>query len=112
MKIRTFLTASAIATSLALASTGQADTLKISVSKQSPEMQSISRPHNGMDKASVERVFGAPQATNGPVGEPPISNWVYEQFTVYFEGDTVLHSVLRKTAPIEVEQEAPAPAPE
>ena len=108
MKIRTLLTASAIAASLTLVSSAQADTLEVSVSKQSPEMQSISRPHNGMDKSSVEQVFGAPQAVNGPVGEPPISNWVYDQFTVYFEGNTVLHSVLRKTAPVEVEQEATA----
>jgi len=100
--------ASAVAATLALAPTAQADTLEISVSKQSPEMQSISRPHNGMNKTNVEKIFGAPQAINGPVGEPPISNWNYDQFTVYFEGDTVLHSVLRKTAPAEVEQEAPA----
>jgi len=108
MKIRTLLTASAIAVSLTFANITLADTLEISVSKQSPEMQSISRPHNGMVKSSVERVFGSPQAINGPVGDPAISNWVYGQFTVYFEGDTVLHSVLRKTAPAEMEKEATA----
>jgi len=108
MKIRTLLTASVIAATLTLASAAQADTLEISVSKQSPEMHNVSRPHNGMDKGSVEQVFGSPQAINGPVGEPAISNWVYGQFTVYFEGNTVLHSVLRKTAPVEMEQVAPA----
>lgn len=108
MKIRTFLTSAAIAATITMAPGSQADTLKISVSKQSPELQSISRPHNGMDKSSVEQIFGSPQAINGPIGTPPISNWVYEQFIVYFEGNTVLHSVLKKVAPVEVEQEATA----
>jgi hypothetical protein len=30
------------------------------------------------------------------VGDPPISRWVYDHFTVYFEYDKVLHSVVNK----------------
>lgn len=98
MKILTLLTASVLTATLAMPFTAQADTLEVSVSKQAPELQSISRPHNGMDKADVERIFGSPFAVNGPVGEPPISSWNYDKFTVYFENDTVLHSVLKKPA--------------
>ena len=96
MKISALIMASAIAATLATAPLSQAQTLEISVSKQAPGLQSVSRPHNGMNKAEVEQIFGSPQAVNAPTGEPPISSWSYEQFTVYFEYDTVLHSVLRK----------------
>lgn len=95
MKIFKLLAVATLSATFTL-SVAQADTLEISVSKQAPDMQTISRPHNGMNKADVERVFGAPYAINGPVGEPPISSWSYEKFTVYFEGNTVLHSVLVK----------------
>jgi hypothetical protein len=98
MTTRNLMMASAIAATLTLAPLSQADTLEISVSKQSPELQSVSRPHTGMTKLSVEQIFGSPQALGGPIGEPPISNWSYPQFTVYFESDTVLHSVLRTTS--------------
>ncbi|EGG98581.1 hypothetical protein imdm_2180 [gamma proteobacterium IMCC2047] len=95
MKIFKLLAVATLSATFTL-SVAQADTLEISVSKQAPDMQTISRPYNGMDKADVERVFGAPYAINGPVGEPPISSWSYEKFTVYFEDNTVLHSVLVK----------------
>lgn len=95
MKIFKLLAVATLSATFTL-SVAQADTLEISVSKQAPDMQTISRPHNGMAKADVERVFGAPYAINGPVGEPPISSWRYDKFTVYFEGSTVLHSVLVK----------------
>jgi len=101
MKIRVLILASAIAVTLATVPLSQAETLEISVSKQSPELQSVSRPHTGMSKTGVEQIFGSPQAINGPVGEPSISSWSYQQFTVYFENDTVLHSVLRKKAATE-----------
>lgn len=70
-------------------------TLEISVSKQAPDLQNIERPVNGMDKNSVENRFGPPTEMTAPVGDPPISKWIYNDFTVYFEYNTVLHSVLR-----------------
>lgn len=97
MNTRKLVMASAIAATLISVPFSQADTLEISVSKQSPELQSVSRPHTGMTKSSVEQIFGSPQTRGGPIGEPPISNWSYPQFTVYFESDTVLHSVLKTT---------------
>ncbi len=79
--------------------TANAEVIQISVSKQSPELQAVVRPTSGMKKADVERVFGAPQRVDGPIGEPPIASWFYADYTVYFEHDTVLHSVLRNTPP-------------
>ena len=84
---------------LTMTSTANAEVVKISVSKQSPEMQAMVRPTSGMKRDDVERVFGAPHSIDGPTGEPPITSWFYADYTVYFEYDTVLHSVLRNTPP-------------
>lgn len=50
-------------------------------------------PLRGMSKHDVSDKFGQPLSTSKAVGEPPISIWHYNQFSVYFEIDTVLHSV-------------------
>lgn len=51
-------------------------------------------PHRGMTRKKVQRQFGAPRLTVGPVGDPPISRWDYPAFSVYFEGGHVLHTVV------------------
>jgi outer membrane protein assembly factor BamE (lipoprotein component of BamABCDE complex) len=56
-------------------------------------VQSADTPRRGMSKDQVEVRFGAPSVRQPAVGDPPISSWDYGNFTVYFEGDTVLHSV-------------------
>jgi hypothetical protein len=46
--------------------------------------------------SSMERVladFGEPDRKIPAVGEPPITEWDYGDFRVYFEYRTVLHSV-------------------
>lgn len=53
------------------------------------------RPGRGMSAAAVAARYGEPRERTPAVGEPPISRWHYPGFTVYFEGDTVIHSVLR-----------------
>lgn len=74
--------------------TAISETLEISVSKQAPGLQNVERPANGMSKDTVENRFGSPQEMMAPVGDPPISKWVYGDFTVYFEYNTVIHAVL------------------
>jgi hypothetical protein len=51
-------------------------------------------PVKGELQSSVEKIFGSPKEKKPAVGEPPISRWVYEDFTVYFENDHVVHTVL------------------
>ncbi|WP_144401640.1 hypothetical protein [Isoalcanivorax pacificus] len=63
-------------------------------------------PERGMTKSAVERAFGAPGEKRAPVGQPPISRWVYPDFTVYFEGDYTLHAVSHQPPP------TPAAVPE
>lgn len=50
-------------------------------------------PERGRTMATVRSRLGEPQRVLGPVGDPPITRWVYREFTVYFEHDRVLHSV-------------------
>lgn len=70
-----------------------ADTLVIDAVQQAAGLE---RPAKGDSMTQVETRFGAPQQTHGAVGQPPITRWEYPQFTVYFEGDRVIHAVAKR----------------
>jgi hypothetical protein len=42
----------------------------------------------------VEKQFGAPAEKHPTVGKPPITRWDYPNFSVFFEGDRVIDSVV------------------
>ena len=50
-------------------------------------------PERGTSMNRVRERLGDPKRTVDPVGEPPITRWVYARFTVYFEHDRVIHAV-------------------
>ena len=75
-----------------------ADVLLIEEVRQSERMK---LPVNGQDKATVESKFGTPKEKLPAVGEPPISSWRYDTYSVYFEHDLVLFTVLHPGAVIE-----------
>jgi len=50
-------------------------------------------PVRGMSMQEVIQQQGEPQSRKGPIGNPPISRWIYQDFSVYFEAGTVIHSV-------------------
>ena len=50
-------------------------------------------PKRGISMDTVRGDFGEPDERYGPVGEPPITEWVYGSFRVYFEHQTVLHTI-------------------
>jgi hypothetical protein len=57
----------------------------------------IPRPKRGMHMTQVERQFGAPTTRHPAVGghrHPPITRWDYPEFSVFFEHDIVIHSVV------------------
>lgn len=56
--------------------------------------QGIQTPGRSWTQSKVQESFGAPQSLRGPVGEPAITVWNYGEFSVYFEYDRVLHSVI------------------
>lgn len=72
-----------------------AEDIKVPVGQQTPELEQIARPQLGASKASVKAKFGEPVKEKAAVGNPPISNWEYADFIVYFENDHVIHSVLK-----------------
>ncbi|HET9695039.1 MAG TPA: hypothetical protein VFP48_11705 [Steroidobacteraceae bacterium] len=51
-------------------------------------------PSRGMTMGQVEKRFGAPAERYAPVGQPPITRWVYTDKVVYFEYDHVVHAVV------------------
>ena len=75
-----------------------ADVLIIDEVRQSERME---LPKNGLDKATVEAKFGTPVEKAPAVGDPPISSWKFDTYSVYFEYDLVLFSVLHPGAVIE-----------
>ena len=79
---------------LVLAGTAQAtgDVLLIESIKSAPQ---VDTPRNGLTMGQVRQQYGEPASTVAAVGEPPISRWEYTGFSVFFENDLVLHSVIQ-----------------
>ncbi len=50
-------------------------------------------PHRGLSKLQVETRFGQPASKEGPVGTPAIYRWNYNNYSVFFENNIVIHSV-------------------
>ncbi len=75
-----------------------ADVLIIDEVRQADRM---ALPQNGQNKATIEARFGTPTKKLAAVGDPPISSWKYDKYSVYFEYDLVLFTVLRSGAVIE-----------
>jgi hypothetical protein len=59
-----------------------------------PAASTAGTPSRGMTMGQVERQFGAPAERYAPVGQPPITRWVYPDKVVYFEFDHVVHAVV------------------
>lgn len=60
------------------------------------ESQEVAMPVRGMHKDQVRAKFGQPKETLPPVGDPPITRWVYDGYTVYFEYSYVIQSVANR----------------
>lgn len=60
---------------------------------ETPEF-SVQLPGRGMSMEMVQNRFGEALEKIPAVGEPPISKWRYQNFTVYFESEFVIHAVV------------------
>lgn len=99
---RTFL----LFLSMACSAGAAADVLLIEQVRQAGRMDV---PANGLSMSEVEASYGTPQDKQAAVGDPPISRWVYDRWSVYFEYDRVLYTVLDEGEVIEgVSQPEPA----
>jgi hypothetical protein len=77
-----------------------ADVLLIEEVRGAPPNNSsgVPRPSRGMRMNVVKQKFGEPETIAPAVGIPPITQWDYEAYSVYFENDTVLHSVVHRAS--------------
>ena len=81
---------------LALAGAAQADTLDMSAAEAEALFEAPGKPTRGMSQERVQARYGEPQARVAAVGDPPISQWEYADFIVYFEFDKVIHAVSKR----------------
>jgi hypothetical protein len=93
-----------------------ADTVVINDQVQVRESK-VETPKRGLTMDDVEKHFGAPLTRHPTVGggskqRPPITRWDYTSFSVFFEGDKVIDSVVRtgETPPAPAAASAPAPS--
>mgnify|MGYP001822893719 FL=1 len=75
-----------------------ADVLLIEEVRQAERMD---LPENGQSMDDVRARFGDPATRNAAVGDPPITRWDYDRFSVYYEYGLVLFTVLHKGAVID-----------
>ncbi|HEY0720592.1 MAG TPA: hypothetical protein VGE50_05010 [Gammaproteobacteria bacterium] len=69
------------------------------------KVEADNMPKRGASMAQVLKIFGQPREKLPPVGDPPITRWNYGDYTVYFEREYVIHSV------VNTPQTEPAPVP-
>jgi hypothetical protein len=64
---------------------------------QQGDRKAMSLPQTGMTAERVRERWGSPESTRGPVGQPPISQWHYPTFVVYFENERAIRAVIKYT---------------
>ena len=82
-----------LAMAAGLMASANAETIRTSVISSGEDG---SRPMRGITQAQVQSKYGSPVNKKAAVGDPPISSWEYQNFTVYFEYDRVIHAVLKR----------------
>jgi len=92
------LTAAVMLATLSISSTATSDVLLIDVIAESPPNSpaGLVRPTSGMTMGKVKQSFGEPTEIHSPVGEPPITRWGYQGYSVYFEHDRVITTVVHQ----------------
>ncbi len=90
MLIRTI---AALLLGCALAGTAAAETIVVNGAVSVAPSQ-VPTPKRGSTMADVEKHFGAPVNRHPTVGQPPITRWDYNGFSVVFEHDRVIDSVV------------------
>jgi len=70
-----------------------AEDIRIPVGEQAKDQVPVDMPTKGMSKERVKALFGEPLEEIAARGQPPISRWKYQEFTVYFDSNVVIHCV-------------------
>jgi hypothetical protein len=74
------------------ATSAAADTLLMDTIAKTPK--DLARPGTGLNMDQVKSRYGKPNNILPAVGDPPITRWVYAGFTVYFEHNLVITTVV------------------
>ena len=77
-----------------LSTTLVAEQITLPIGEQTRQSE-LQLPERGMHKNTVLQEFGDPQEMTSAVGEPPISQWRYDDYVVYFEGNWVIQAVVK-----------------
>lgn len=79
-----------------LAQPAVADVLLLDAIKNEPvnSAEGLPRPTRGMTMNQVKQRYGQPEVEHPWVGEPPITRWDYKDYSVFFEHQYVLDSVV------------------
>ncbi|PUA30033.1 MAG: hypothetical protein B0W54_05750 [Cellvibrio sp. 79] len=88
-----------------------AEEIRIPVGEQAKTQPAVDMPAKGMSKERVKSLFGEPLEEVPAKGQPPISRWKYQEFTVYFDSNTVIHCVRNFHPKAESVEPQPAEAP-
>ena len=77
-----------------LSTTLVAEKITLPIGEQTRQSE-LQLPERGMHKNTVLQEFGDPEEMTSAVGEPPISQWRYDDYVVYFEGNWVIQAVVK-----------------
>jgi hypothetical protein len=55
----------------------------------------VTVPARGQSMSQIEAKFGAPTERHAVIGNPPITRWDYPSFSVFFEHQHVVHTVVK-----------------
>ena len=80
--------------STTLSSTLVAEQITLPIGEQTRQSE-LQLPARGMHKNTVLEAFSDPQEMTLAVGEPPISQWRYDGYVVYLEGNWVIQAVVK-----------------
>jgi hypothetical protein len=70
-----------------------ADVLLVDSIQSAPQIQT---PRNGLTMSQIRQQFGTPASEIPAIGDPPISRWEYNSYSVFFENDLALHTVIHQ----------------
>ena len=96
--MKTTMFASALLAFSVLPLPASADVLLIdAIAEAAPNStEGLPRPTRSMKMSTVKEKFGAPKQEHPTVGEPPITRWDYAGYSVYFEHELVLTTVVHR----------------
>lgn len=81
-----------------LGGTAQAEVLLLDAIEQAPANapDGLQRPTRGMTMKQVRARFGQAAQEHPWVGDPPITRWDYPAYSVFFENEYVLDTVVHR----------------